>query len=93
MVSDYAELSVIRCLYDRLDTCVEDKFNTKGRRCILLGYPPQQKAYKLYDLDTHITFVNRDVKFFVDILPFKGQSLPCHLMPNISLFLKHPSSL
>ena len=68
----YDELTVIGSLCYSLDTCHKDKFEKKAKRCILIGYPPYQKAYKLYDLETHTVLVSRDVRFFEYILPFKS---------------------
>lgn len=32
----------------------------RGVKCVLLGYPPHQKAYKLYDLTNHKVIISRD---------------------------------
>ena len=38
---------------------------------ILLGYPNDQKGYKLYNLESHQVILNRDVVFEEDKFPFK----------------------
>ncbi|KAL2243882.1 UNVERIFIED_CONTAM: hypothetical protein Sindi_0506200, partial [Sesamum indicum] len=45
------------------------------------GYPHGQKAYKLYDLDTHTTFVSRNVQFHEDVFPFALCSPPSPRIP------------
>ncbi|RVW93750.1 hypothetical protein CK203_043422 [Vitis vinifera] len=41
-----------------------------------LGYPVGQKAYKLYDLDTHQMFTSRDVVFHETIFPYESIPSP-----------------
>ena len=48
-----------------------DKFASRSRKCMCVGYPYGKKGWKLFDLDTKDFFVSRDVKFFEDIFPFK----------------------
>lgn len=36
----------------------------------MIGYPPHQKGYKLYDIDNKKIFISRDVVFHESILPF-----------------------
>ena len=43
-------LRVIRCLcYDALTKPPKDKFENRGIKCVVLGYPPNQKGYKFYN--------------------------------------------
>ncbi|KAM1951510.1 hypothetical protein ACFX15_006114 [Malus domestica] len=46
------------------------KFSPQAYRCVFLGYPRDKKAYKVYDLETHKIFTNRDVIFLEDTFPF-----------------------
>lgn len=39
----------------------------------MLGYPPNQKAYRVYDLESKKILVSRDVVFKENIFPFKQQ--------------------
>ena len=60
-----------------------DKFASKSRRCIFLGYFYTQKGWKLYDLETKKYFVSRIVKFIEHKYPF-GASEPLPVSYNVS---------
>ncbi|KAI5428719.1 hypothetical protein KIW84_033637 [Lathyrus oleraceus] len=47
-----------------------DKFATRSRRCVFVGYPYGQKGWRVYDLESHEFFVSRDVIFSEDQFPF-----------------------
>ncbi|KAJ9548782.1 LOW QUALITY PROTEIN: hypothetical protein OSB04_021325 [Centaurea solstitialis] len=47
-----------------------DKFDSRSRRCVFVGYPHTKKGWKLYDLDTGDHFVSRDVKFYETVFPY-----------------------
>ncbi|GKB90587.1 retrovirus-related pol polyprotein from transposon TNT 1-94 [Tanacetum coccineum] len=58
----YDHLRVIGCLcYAAVTKPNKDKFDNRGVKCVLLGYPQNQKGYKLYNLNTKETFLSRDV--------------------------------
>ncbi|KAJ4718835.1 Retrovirus-related Pol polyprotein from transposon TNT 1-94 [Melia azedarach] len=47
-----------------------DKFASRSRKCVFLGYLFGKNGWKLFDLDTKELFVSRDVKSFEDVFPF-----------------------
>lgn len=49
-----------------------DKFASKSRKCVFVGYPFGQKGWRVYDLDAKEFFVSRDVKFIEDVFPFSS---------------------
>jgi hypothetical protein len=46
------------------------KFNARAKPCVFIGYPPNSKGYKLFDLVTKSVFVSRDVVFHETVFPF-----------------------
>ena len=48
-----------------------EKFASRSRRCIFVGYPYEKKAWKLYDLDTNEFFESRDIVFHESLFLFK----------------------
>lgn len=62
---------LIGCLcYATFTKLHKDKFDSKGIKCVLLGYPPNQKGYKHYNLSTKEVFHSRDALFDEKIFPF-----------------------
>ncbi|WOH00045.1 hypothetical protein DCAR_0519401 [Daucus carota subsp. sativus] len=57
-----------------------DKFVSRSRKCIFVGYPYNKKGWRLFDLDTKEFFVSRDVKFFEDLFPFDDPN-PSNFVP------------
>lgn len=66
----YNFLKVFGCLGYVHNIHHKHKFDTRTRRCVFIGYPFGQKAYRLYDLDTNVIFTSRDVIFHETIFPF-----------------------
>ena len=48
----------------------KDKFASRRRKCLLVGYPLGHKGWRLYDLENHEFFVSQDVVFHEHIYPF-----------------------
>lgn len=57
-----------------------DKMVARGIPCVFVGYPPNQKGYRLLDLKTKQIFVSRDVKFHENIFPL-NPTTPKSYMP------------
>ena len=52
----------------------KDKFDSRSRECIFLGYSAESKAFRLWLTDEQKIIISRDVKFldkFIDALPSK----------------------
>lgn len=54
----------------------KDKFSDKALKCLFLGYPVDQKAYRVMNFETKKVFTFRDVVFVEDTFPFHHISLP-----------------
>ncbi|GKF06855.1 retrovirus-related pol polyprotein from transposon TNT 1-94, partial [Tanacetum coccineum] len=77
---DFSHLKTIGCLcYAALIRPHKDKFENRGVKCVLIGYPSNKRGYQLYNLDTHEVFLSRDVIFEENVFPFKT---PIELDPN-----------
>ncbi|RVW61844.1 Retrovirus-related Pol polyprotein from transposon RE2 [Vitis vinifera] len=66
-----------------------DKFASRSRKCVFLGYLFGKKGWKLFDLDTKELFVSRDVKFFEDVFPFGNPGavniIPENIVPTVNV--------
>lgn len=83
-VPTYSHLRSFGCLAYATAVNIAHKFASRARRCVFIGYPIGQKAYKLYDLDTHQVFTSCDVVFHEDVFPYESTSHPSSdLMPVI----------
>ncbi|CAL2225396.1 unnamed protein product [Prunus armeniaca] len=74
----FSHLRVFGCLAYATNVHVTHKFAPRAIPSVFLGYPLGQKAFKLYDLESHKIFTSRDVKFHENIFPY-------HTFPSTSL--------
>ena len=67
----YDHLRGFRCLcYAYKHQRPKDKFESRSRKCIFIGYPHAKKGWKLYDLEIGDVFISRDVLFDEKNFPF-----------------------
>ncbi|GKA24642.1 retrovirus-related pol polyprotein from transposon TNT 1-94 [Tanacetum coccineum] len=83
MPPSYDHLRVIGCLcFATVTKPHKDKFAPRSIKSVLIGYPPGQKGYKLYDLQTHEVFCSRDVSFQENVFPFKKDFISSEVPSN-----------
>lgn len=70
-IPSYDHLRVFGSLcYVHNQKTVGDKFTSRTRRCVFIGYPYGQKRWRVFDLDTEHFLVSRDVVFSEDEFSF-----------------------
>ncbi|XP_075103101.1 uncharacterized protein LOC142177755 [Nicotiana tabacum] len=67
-------LRVFSCLYFASNLPICDKFTTRAKKCIIIGYSENQKGYRLYNLDSRKVIVSRDITFREHLFPFKEET-------------------
>ena len=91
---DFTRLKVFGCLCFATDTTPhKDKFSSRAHKCVFLGYPFAQKAYKVLDLQTKKVFVTRDVYFLEHQFPFSSidaSVTPAHLFNGNGILTSDP---
>ena len=72
----YENIRVFGCLgYAKFKDRIKDKFAPRSRRCVFVGYPFGKKGWKLYDLESKIIFVSRDVEFYEEKFPYSHKTI------------------
>nr|KYP36220.1 Copia protein [Cajanus cajan]KYP68721.1 Copia protein [Cajanus cajan] len=61
----YDHLRIFGCLcYVKNSSKQQDKFTPRSKKYMFIGYPQNQKGWKVYNLETHEFFISRDVIFY-----------------------------
>ncbi|KAL2481318.1 Uncharacterized protein Adt_34284 [Abeliophyllum distichum] len=80
---DYSFLRTFGCLCYITNTKPhKGKFETRGYKCVFIGYNPGQKAYKVYNLSNKQVQVSRDITFYENCFPFKSEINPITDKPS-----------
>lgn len=58
----------------------KDKFDSRSRKCVFLGYLFGKKGWKVYDLEAKDILISRDVRFLENVFPFS--QTPISHTPN-----------
>ncbi|KAL2903744.1 Retrovirus-related Pol polyprotein from transposon TNT 1-94, partial [Bienertia sinuspersici] len=89
---NFDELRVFGCLcFAHNKKARGDKFASRSRKCIFVGYPATKKGWKVYDIETGEIFVSRDVKFSENEFPFSDNIDDS--LPNEALVTDHNAVL
>ncbi|XP_061367913.1 uncharacterized protein LOC133310934 [Gastrolobium bilobum] len=97
VVPKYEHLKTFGCLcFANVRPKPADKFASRSHKCLFVGYPVDQKGWRVYDLESNDFFVCRDVKFYEDIFPLSSSSLHASSKPNdplqdASMLLSQPT--
>ncbi|XP_020216691.1 uncharacterized protein LOC109800312 [Cajanus cajan] len=86
----YDHLQVFGCLcYMKTPLKPNDKFATRAHRCVFVGYPTNQKGWRVYNLDTKKFSTSKDIIFYERIFPYaQGQ-----LMHEMTMFPHNPATV
>lgn len=72
---DYSQLKFFGCLVALNPERKHDKFKDNDIPCVFIGYPSQQRGYKILNLINNSVFVSRHVIFYEHIFPYRVSSL------------------
>lgn len=80
----FSHLRTIGCLAYATNPRVAHKFSPRAIKCVFIGYPVGQKAYKLFELSTRRVFTSRDVIFHENVFPYAHDE-PSFVPPSLGM--------
>lgn len=70
--TDYSMIWVFDCLgFTSILTKHRNKFQSRAKLCVFLGYPSGVTGYKVLNVSTKQIFISRDIVFHEEIFPFQ----------------------
>lgn len=81
----YSHLKIFGCLCYAFNLKPSHKFDVRAKSYVFLGYPVNQKGFKLLDLSTREFIVSRDVVFHEEIFLFSSHKPDCAPFPSTSM--------
>jgi len=73
----YSHLRIFRCLcYPLIPSTYRNKLQHRSTPCVFLGYPPNHRGYKCYELPSRKIFISRHVIFQENTFPFSTLNAP-----------------
>jgi hypothetical protein len=82
---EYTHLCVFGCLcYPNMTATAPHKLAPRSTRCVFLGYPPDHKGNRCYDLSSRRVITSRYVVFQTSSLLCRNNNLVCHPSPRTS---------
>ncbi|PKU76837.1 Retrovirus-related Pol polyprotein from transposon TNT 1-94 [Dendrobium catenatum] len=72
---DYSHLRTFGCLcFPWLQPYTHNKFEPRSQPCLFLGYSPNHKGYKCFNLSNNKIHISRHVQFYENIFPLHNKS-------------------
>ncbi|PKU73369.1 Retrovirus-related Pol polyprotein from transposon TNT 1-94 [Dendrobium catenatum] len=85
-IPNYTHLRTFGCLcYPWLQPYTTSKFSPRSSDCLFIGYSPNHKGYKCYNLQTKKTQISRHVIFKENVFPYTSiisENISHHTPPN-----------
>ncbi|XP_077242607.1 uncharacterized protein LOC143883135 [Tasmannia lanceolata] len=91
---NYSHLRVFGCICYAYNIHHKDKFDSRTKPGIFVGFPFAQKGYRIFDIESGKIYTSRDVRFFENIFPYANAD-PAATNPNRVIplpILDHESS-
>ncbi|WVZ93121.1 hypothetical protein U9M48_039127 [Paspalum notatum var. saurae] len=89
--SRYDHLRVFGCAcYPNTSATAPHKLAPRSTRCVFLGYSPDHKGYRCFDLTSRWVLISRHVVFDESVFPFSSTTTPASDLELESLFPTDP---